>query len=208
MTETLNKSSNSITLEENISIKKSKLLYCLHIIVPMGLVLFSTISMILAFFQVPTNETHLNLQYNNTTQNNTTELSDKEILLDFLNLNNRNNQVILGYVINAFNLLFGVLSVIYSKMMNNESHNLGTDNIKLKTEKNVLLEQITSLTTSLSHPASARMPIIFPQHSYTKEHIPSLTSNLTPMESNNEPLQTGRSDSTVYIRPYNHEPIV
>jgi hypothetical protein len=213
---------------EGFNIKKSKLLYSLHIVVPFGLMILSSITMILSYLQTGTSNTKLQVNYNNQTlytYNVSNDLAEKDKIIELLNLNNKADQEILINIINTLNFLFSILSVIYSKMMNNESHNLGNDNIKLKSEKNILLEQITNITSTLSLPVTTREfnPIVFNDLSVQHERIPSLTSDMTQIsdesvvniiqaeqvlntEKNESVLNTGRSDSTVYMQPYKHEP--
>jgi hypothetical protein len=184
--------------------------------------------MILSYLQTGTSNTKLQVNYNNQTlytYNVSNDLAEKDKIIELLNLNNKADQEILINIINTLNFLFSILSVIYSKMMNNESHNLGNDNIKLKSEKNILLEQITNITSTLSLPATTREfnPIVFNDLSVQHERIPSLTSDMTQIsdesvvniiqaeqvlntEKNESVLNTGRSDSTVYMQPYKHEP--
>lgn len=213
---------------EGFNIKKSKLLYSLHIVVPFGLMILSSITMILSYLQTGTSNTKLQVNYNNQTlytYNVSNDLAEKDKIIELLNLNNKADQEILINIINTLNFLFSILSVVYSKMMNNESHNLGNDNIKLKSEKNILLEQITNITSTLSLPVTTREfnPIVFNDLSVQHERIPSLTSDMTQIsdesvvniiqaeqvlntEKNESVLNTGRSDSTVYMQPYKHEP--
>ena len=213
---------------EGFNIKKSKLLYSLHIVVPFGLMILSSITMILSYLQTGTSNTKLQVNYNNQTlytYNVSNDLAEKDKIIELLNLNNKADQEILINIINTLNFLFSILSVIYSKMMNNESHNLGNDNIKLKSEKNILLEQITNITSTLSLPVTTREfnPIVFNDLSVQHERIPSLTSDMTQIsdesvvniiqaeqvlntEKNESVLNTGRSDSTIYMQPYRHEP--
>lgn len=213
---------------EGFNIKKSKPLYILHIVVPFGLMILSSITMILSYLQTGTSNTKLQVNYNNQTlytYNVSNDLAEKDKIIELLNLNNKADQEILINIINTLNFLFSILSVVYSKMMNNESHNLGNDNIKLKSEKNILLEQITNITSTLSLPATTREfnPIVFNDLSVQHERIPSLTSDMTQIsdesminmtqhngvlntEKNKSVLNTGRSNSTVYMQPYKHEP--
>ncbi len=213
---------------EGFNIKKSKLLYSLHIVVPFGLMILSSITMILSYLQTGTSNTKLQVNYNNQTlytYNVSNDLAEKDKIIELLNLNNKADQEILINIINTLNFLFSILSVIYSKMMNNESHNLGNDNIKLKSEKNILLEQITNITSTLSLPVTTREfnPIVFNDLSVQHERIPSLGSDMTQIsdesvvniiqaeqvlntEKNESVLNTGRSDSTIYMQPYRHEP--
>ena len=207
---------------EGFNIKKSKLLYSLHIVVPFGLMILSSITMILSYLQTGTSNTKLQVNYNNQTlytYNVSNDLAEKDKIIELLNLNNKADQEILINIINTLNFLFSILSVVYSKMMNNESHNLGNDNIKLKSEKNILLEQITNITSTLSLPVTTREfnPIVFNDLSVQHERIPSLTSDMTQIsdeseininnqEKNESVLNTGRSNSTVYMQPYRHEP--
>lgn len=188
--------SENENVNESLKVGKSKLLYALHIVVPMGLVALSTVGMILSYLQTSASST-LNITSNNTTYNITAELSDQDKLIDMLDLNNKKDQDLLMSVINTINFVFSLFAVLYSKMMNSEQHSLGKTIIKAITEKNAVLEQMTNITNSISRPITVRNE---DEHIQIVEGIADLSVLHTP----NDRINTGRSSSSVYIAPYNH----
>lgn len=200
-----------IVLEKELTIKKSKPLYLLHVSVPTALVLCSTISMILQYFVFPTKSLQIEDIENNTTYNYTVSVSKQEEVIKFFNLDDDKSQRTIIHILQAFNVAFSILGIIYSKMMNNFNHEIGEKYVKTGTEKNTLLEQLTNITTSLSRPQSVNRDIIlenFPNvqtsHLRVPSHIPSVSPSIVSPSDIETVLNTGRSNSTVYIKPYQH----
>lgn len=189
---------------EDTNVKKSKLLYALHIIVPICLVAISNAIMILTSLQMSNGTESTSIIYNDTTEvyNATKEVKTTDKILEILNLDNKSAQDKILFASSVLMVVFSFLSVVYSKMMNSEQHNLGEKVMKVLTEKNVILEQFTNLTNSLSRPISIRNEEYQASVRMEMEDYEPLSQNTTVANSPNARMDTCRSDSTVYMKPY------
>lgn len=198
-------SETNVNQVETVNIQKSKLLYLLHIMVPLCLVAFSSISMMLSFLQSSTSQT-LTLHDTTNSTNSTliTELSNQDKIIELLNLDNGKNQSTLSNVICVFNFLFSCLSVVYSKLMNSDSHEKGNKIIELISSKNTVLEQLTTLTTLTN---TTRNPSVQYNRELWEEPLRPVLQIPSQLITPNENRPNSVSNSTVYITPYQHEPI-
>lgn len=194
-------------LNNDILVAKSKLLYILHILVPMTITVLSTLTLAFSFL-ISSNEystVDIGLYDNMTDAMN---FNKKEVVIELLNLNNKEDQQTILKVLCVFNFVLGGLQFLYSKLMNNKNHELGNKVIEVSAQKETILEQLTTITSSLSVAAST-------QHETVLANFPELTQYMAPtplmtpndrvdVQDNNDPPATSRTNSTVYIRPYVH----
>lgn len=185
-------------------VRKSKILTFLHIAIPIGLIIVSSLSTVFTYLKLP--EGIDSIEYNNSTHMHISTI---------LKIDTPEDQIAINKTLCIFNVVFSFGALIYSKLMSSQNKNIGDEFLKM-VEKNTVLESLTqysaSRAISIQH---MREPTYdFPEVISETLSPHTMRSDLTVYEKpydssrvqiSNEPINTvnsPKSDKTVYVEPY------